>query len=151
MKSGVLVKYQVGEVFPYTIPSFSVISVQLRRITISNYGRETTDKEIKANPDAPSTIQVFLCEDPRFNSLVVPTAIRVIDGCIVPMSTLNKFKIIRLITHTFVKIGRILSCDRYQFYEPTDWSTCSCYLALAMGCCCWWFSPISKRLPPWHG
>ena len=81
---------QVGEVFSYTIPSFSVISVQLRRIIISNYGRETTDEEIKDNPDAPSTIDVFLREDSRFNSLVVPTAIRVIDGCIVPVSTLSR-------------------------------------------------------------
>ena len=79
--------------FPYTIPSFSIISVKLQRIKISNYGRETTDDEIKANPDAPSTIDVFLREDPQFNSLVVPTAIRVIEGCIVPVSTLNKLNV----------------------------------------------------------
>lgn len=79
---------KVGEVFSYTIPSFSVISVQLRRIVISNYGRDTTDEEIKAHPNASPTLDIFLREDPRFHSLAVPTTIRIIKGCIVPVSVI---------------------------------------------------------------
>ena len=58
------------KVFTYNIPSFSVISL---RVIINDYGRDT---------DADA-LDIFLREDPRFDSLDIPTTIVVFEGCLV--------------------------------------------------------------------
>ena len=75
----------IGKVFTYTIPSFSVISLRIRHVIISNYGRDT-DVDAAEIDGASPTLDIFLREDPRFDSLDVPTTIVVFEGCLVPVS-----------------------------------------------------------------
>ncbi len=67
----------IGE---YSIPHFQVITVKLRHVKITNC-EPWSGTDIK-----PSTLDVFLCEEPRLHSLQLPGFIRIYEGITVPVS-----------------------------------------------------------------
>ena len=69
----------IGKAYDYSIPHFHVITVKLRHVKITNC-------EPWTGSDKPSTLDVFLHEDPRIGSLQLPACIRIFEGCTVPVS-----------------------------------------------------------------
>ena len=70
----------VKKVYTYTIPSFSAITVKLRHVIIAN--DDSSGRRSHRQP----TLDVFFCEDPLLASVSVPTKVRVVKACCVPVS-----------------------------------------------------------------
>ena len=70
----------VGESHDYSVPHFHVITVRLRHVKIKN-------TEPWSDPSTmPSTLDVFMHDDPHFSLIKLPVVIRILDGCTVPVS-----------------------------------------------------------------
>ena len=82
-EDSILVILRVKEVYSYTIPSFSAITVKLRHVVVAN---DNSSGLISHNQP---TLDVFFREDPVLTSVCVPTKVRVVKACCVPVSLVS--------------------------------------------------------------
>lgn len=78
----------VKEVYTYTIPSFSAVTVRLRHVVVKNY-----DESIGQQRNVSKTLDVFFCEDEGLTSLKPPVRVKVIRACCIPVSICESLSI----------------------------------------------------------